>query len=248
FTELARDYARLALSYRDFIENHKNHKLSLLLGIEGLHPFKGRLEKIEEYHKRGVRVFTLTWNNPNEFADSAENAFKNGKDFGLTPLGKECVKLINDMGGIIDLAHSSRRTFFDTIEISKKPPIVSHAGLSSARELYRNIDDKELLALKDKRGIAAVFFIPEYLNPSGEPKITLDDIVKCYKHIVDVAGIDCAAVGTDFDGTNNLPEGIRGAQDIWKLTKSLLESGFDELSVKKILGLNFLRIFKEACP
>jgi len=248
FLDLAEEKVGLVLNYNDFVENFRSGKLSVLLGIEGLHPFGTNLKKIEEYHRRGVRVFTLTWNNRNKFADSCQDSWECGTDYGLTQLGREAVKLINELGGIIDLAHASKRTFMETLELSSTPPIVSHTGLAFMRDCYRNIDDEQLEALGKKHGVATVFFIPEYLNPSGDSDISLEKVVQGYNHIKELAGIDCAAIGTDFDGTNNLPCGIAGPQDIWKLSAALLNSGFSEADLKKILGQNFLRILKEACP
>lgn len=247
FLDLAGDKVGLVTSYDDFIKNHCEGKFSVILGIEGLHPFRGKVEKIEEYYNKGVRVFTLTWNNPNEFADSCENAFKSGRDYGLSELGRVAIRTINELGGIIDLAHCSRKTFFETLELSETPPIVSHTGLAWRRNFYRNIADDQLVAIGEKKGVIGVFFIPEYLNPNGNPEIEIDDIVKCYLHIAELAGIDSAGIGTDFDGTNNLPKGITGPQDMGKLTEAFLQYGFDESSTKKILGLNFLRILKLAC-
>lgn len=244
FLRIADGKVGLVTCYEDIIKNQAEGKFSVILGIEGLHPLGGSLTKIEEYFMKGVRVFTLTWNNPNEFADSCENSCNSKTDYGLTELGKQAVKLINELGGIIDLAHISKKAFFDVVELSETPPIVSHTGLTFARDFYRNINDDQIRVLGEKGGIIGIFFIPEYLNPNGKPKIYIKDIVKCYEHIANLAGIDAAAIGTDFDGTNNLPYGISGPEHLWKLTKGLLRHNFDELSVKKILGLNFLRILK----
>jgi len=65
-------------------------------------------------------------------------------------------------------------------------------------------------------------------------------------HMVKVAGIDHVGLGSDFDGVDTLPEGITGVDGLPKITAALVERGYSDADIKKILGGNFLRVFEAA--
>ena len=221
-------------------------QINALLEIEGLHTLRPSLSEIERCFKLGIRVFTLTWNNSNHFATSALDAHSSKTDNGLSQIGKEAVRMINDLGAIIDLAHSSKKTFFDVLEISSTPPIVSHTGFSFGRDVFRNIDEEQVKALYSVKGIAGLYFIPEFLNREGNTQITLREISELVARFVEIAGIESCGLGSDFDGTNYLPEGISDCSDIWKLTDALLQFGFSEDDIKKMMGGNFIQLLNNA--
>jgi membrane dipeptidase len=64
-------------------------------------------------------------------------------------------------------------------------------------------------------------------------------------HVVRLAGIDHVGIGSDFDGISAMPEGMSGCQDLPMVTYHLLQRGYSEPDIEKILGRNFLRYFRE---
>lgn len=76
------------------------------------------------------------------------------------------------------------------------------------------------------------------------PPVPIDTLVDHIEHIANVAGIDHVGLGSDFDGIKVLPSGIRHAGDLPRITELLLQRGFDDDAVRKILGENFLRVFR----
>ena len=73
----------------------------------------------------------------------------------------------------------------------------------------------------------------------------IDAVVEHIDYVAKVAGIDHVGLGSDFDGFSLLPEGIASAADLPKITAALMERGYTPEQMKKILGGNLLRVFKE---
>jgi membrane dipeptidase len=78
------------------------------------------------------------------------------------------------------------------------------------------------------------------------PKVPLSVLVDHIDHMVKVAGIDHVGLGSDFDGVDELPEGISGIDALPKITLMLVERGYKDEDILKVLGENFLRAFAEA--
>lgn len=77
------------------------------------------------------------------------------------------------------------------------------------------------------------------------PLVPLIALVDHFDHVAQVAGIDHVGIGTDFDGFPILPEGIQSAADLPKITAALVERGYTETQLRKLLGGNLLRVFAD---
>lgn len=182
----------------------------------------------------------LTWNNRNEIADGVDCTLTNG---GLTPFGVEVIREMNDLGMIIDLSHISERGFWDSINLSKSPIIVSHSNAKKICNHKRNLSDEQIEAVGRNRGVIGINFNPEFLNNQGTA--TIKDIIKHIEYISSLAGASTVGFGSDFDGIANTPVDIKGVEDITKIIDELLRLNYAEEDVKKIAGKNFLRIVEE---
>src|SRR6185312_14631892 len=151
--------------------------------------------------------------------------------------GFDLVRRCEAAGVIVDLSHINRRGFFDACAVAKKPPIVSHTGVLGAFEHWRNIDDAQLRAVADRGGAIGVIFYPRYLGGSG-----IDAVVKHLKHIVDVAGEDAPALGSDWDGFIIPTPGLTDPRGLPLLTDALLAAGFSDAAIGKILRGNVMRV------
>jgi len=212
-----------------------------ILGIEGGHALEGSLENIQAFHQRGVRLITLTWNNANEFADSCIE--DTGR--GLTELGIRAVRMMNGLGIIADLSHCAPGTFDDVLETSTVPVVCSHSACRALCDHPRNLTDDQLKRLAQARGVIGIVFLPAFLRPEPQPT-SLSDVLNHIEHAVRVAGIDSVAIGSDFDGFGPVPP--TGLEDVTKMPsipEGLLTRGFSEPDVRKILGENFLRLWRE---
>src|SRR6185369_4257928 len=106
----------------------RSRRIAAAMGIEGGHAINGRLELLEEFFLAGVRYMTLSWANSNEICGSSGDE---GSSRGLTDFGREVIRLMNRLGIMVDLSHVSDRSFFDALEVTTKPVIVSHSNFRS---------------------------------------------------------------------------------------------------------------------
>lgn len=160
----------------------KEHKLASMLGVEGGHMIEDDLSKLDSFYKRGVRYMTLTWNNNNSWATSAEYESGNqNKDTtvdhtqkkGLSEFGIKVVKRMNVLGMMIDLSHVGEQTFWDAINNSTKPVLVSHSNAYALCPVYRNLSDNQIKAIAKNDGVIQLNFYPAFLDSSIGRKLII---------------------------------------------------------------------------
>src|SRR5690606_11834845 len=140
----------LATSAEEIYQAAENQKIAALIGVEGGHMIESNIAYLDSLYQRGARYLTLTWNNSIEWATSAsdENNPKAGlKHKGLTDFGRTVVRRMNELGMMVDLAHVGRQTFFDAIETSSKPVIVSHSNAYAIAPVSSNLRDDQIKAV-----------------------------------------------------------------------------------------------------
>jgi len=276
--------------YQDIIYNEQRNVLSCMIGVEGGHAIENDLNNINELHSRGMRYLGVTWNNSNDWATSAKDETLRPdslKFLGLSKFGESVIYRCNELGVIVDVSHAGEKTFWDIINITKKPIIASHSSVYKICPHFRNLKDEQILAIKENRGVIFVNFYPGYIdstfsekafkikklfkkqldslaniyNPDSDiywykenkilnkslqkisPKI--DDVIDHIDYIVNLIGVDHVGIGADWDGVEILPNGIEDISKVPILTKELFKRGYNNYEVKKILGENFKRVFKE---
>ncbi len=84
----------------------------------------------------------------------------------------------------------------------------------------------------------------EYVEQGKLPRVEFGKIIEHIDHAVKAAGVDHVGLGSDFDGAN-MPYGMEDATKLPKITEALLQKGYSEGDVKKILGENTLRVMTE---
>jgi membrane dipeptidase len=159
----------------------KEHKLASMIGVEGGHMIEDDLSKLDSLYNRGTRYMTLTWNNNNSWATSAEyesgNQKKEGKvdtisqKKGLSDFGKQVVKRMNELGMMVDLSHVGEQTFWDAINTSTKPVLVSHSNAYALCPVYRNLKDDQIKAIAKNGGVIQLNFYPAFLDSSIGKKL-----------------------------------------------------------------------------
>ena len=207
-----------------------------LLGIEGAHALEGSLERLEGFARRGVRYLGLLHFSDNEVGYPAYGRCQRDHD-GLTPFGYDLVRKCESLGVIVDLAHINRRGFLDACTVATRPVMVTHTGVLGVYEHWRNIDDAQLRAVADTGGCIGVIFCPRFLGGDG-----LDPVVAHLKHILDVAGEDAPALGSDWDGFIVPTKDLQDPRGLPLLTDAMLKAGFSERAIGKILRGNVLRV------
>ena len=252
-----RGKALLVTRVDDIYRAKREGKVGIILGFQNIAPLEGRLDMVDVYHRLGVRIIQLTYHFRNEAGDGCLEP----SDSGLSLFGRKLVRKLNDVGIVIDLAHVGRATSLDAVRESRHPVIASHSNVRALVDTYQNKSDEEIVEIARKGGVIGVTAFPRLLG--DRPGLSVKDMVKHIDYIVDLVGVDHVGIGTDLaegwaespvlrrkliaiDGKVYVwPEGIRSASQFPNITAELLSLGYSEREVKKILGENFLRVFKE---
>jgi membrane dipeptidase len=210
-----------------------------LLGIEGAHGLEGQLERVDHFARRGVRYLGFLHFTAN---DAGFPAYGRGRrdEEGLTPFGRALVRRCEAASVLVDLAHMNRRGFLESCAMANGPVIVSHTGVAGAHPHWRNIDDDQLRAVAQTGGIVGIIFCPRYLGGDG-----IDDVVRHIRQVIDVAGEDTPALGSDWDGMIVPTRDLRDASRLPMLTDALLRAGMGDATVAKILRHNALRVLRD---
>lgn len=227
----------LARTAGDIRAAHASGRLALFLGVEGSYAIDddvaGGVAKLAE---AGVRFVGPLWERDSGAGTSCRTPAD--RDQGLTEQGRTLVRACNEAGLLLDVAHASKKTFWDMLEVSSTPPFSSHSGAAGVHPHPRNLDDDQIRALAGRGGIVGVIFVAAYL---GGAFCTLDRVADHVEHVARVGGDDCVALGSDFDGFMPLPRGLRDAADLPRLTELLWRRGWREPRLTKLLGGNALR-------
>lgn len=157
----------------------KKKKLAALFGVEGGHMIEGDLNKLEALYQRGVRYMTLTWNNSTEWASSAmdesslanlnkdnNNSLTQSRATGLNDFGKQVIKKMNDLGMMVDLSHVGEKTFWDAIQTTTKPVLVSHSNAYTLCPVFRNLKDDQIDAVGNNGGVIQLNFYSAFIDSS----------------------------------------------------------------------------------
>lgn len=219
-------------------------KIGGLLSFEGLEPLGSEPRLLDLFYKLGLRMAGLTHNRRNAFADGMQFDARTG---GLSAAGREIVQRMNELGIVIDLAHLNQAGFWDVLELSRQPVLLTH---SSARQYFPDGPDprrryppgdithsrERLEALARNGGVfGAIFF-----RQAG-----LDDIVADIDFLVERAGPDHVALGSDFYGPQDAPADLPDIARLPALTEALARRGYADDVILKILGGNYLRVFEQ---
>jgi len=230
----------MAVAPEDLYRLKKQGKLAIMRGIENGYAIGKDIKNVELFRRRGVVYMTLCHNGDNDICDSAMKT--NHEHNGLSSFGVEVIAEMNRVGMMVDLSHASEKTFYDALEVSKTPIVCSHASTRALCDHPRNLTDDQLHALAKIDGVMQVTLYPGFLCLNN--KACIEDVVIHLKHAVDVAGIDCVGVGTDFDGDGGVP-GMADASEVINFTRRLLREKFSEKDIEKIWGGNFLRVMRQ---
>ena len=215
------------------------------IGIQGGNALDDDLDALELLADRSVLRVTLIHLTSSRLG--ASSAPGSSRSAGLTDFGRAYVERLNQMRVAVDLAHISRKGFFDAIEVHDKtqPLMVTHTGLAGVYEHWRNITDEQLRAVADSGGSVGVMLHAAYL---GRRAVTVRTVVDHLAHIVDTVGEDHASIGTDYDGAIIPPKDLPGLWALPRLAQEMLDRGWSDGRVRKILGGNALRVIEALRP
>ncbi|XP_045770572.1 uncharacterized protein LOC123871033 [Maniola jurtina] len=229
----------------DILSAHANHRLCSLVGVEGGHAIGGSLGILRTLYQVGVRYLTLTSTCDTPWAECAStdrpDSLQRG---GLTPFGKVVIKEMNRLGMLVDLSHVSERTMRDALSVSRAPVLFSHSSARAICNVTRNVPDSILRQLAANKGLIMVNFYTSFLT--CRDTATVQDAIEHINHIRDVAGVDSVGLGAGYDGINYTPQGLEDVSSYPLLFAELMEDGWSIDDLKKLAGLNLLRVLNAA--
>ncbi len=216
-----------------------------LLSIEEGGALEGKIERLDEFFSKGVRLITLTWNFKNEIGspNNTRENIANNID-GLTNFGRELIKRMNDLGIVIDISHLGDASTLEVLALSTKPVVASHSGVRSICSSVRNLTDEMIKLLIQKRGFIGINFCKYFLNREKE-EATIEDVIDHIDYIVKLGGIDVVGFGSDFDGISNHNIEMKNPSFFTKIIEALKSRGYTEEQIAKISYLNAFRVLNE---
>ncbi|HWR24462.1 MAG TPA: dipeptidase [Feifaniaceae bacterium] len=209
-----------------------NGKIATVLTIEGGEAIEGSLAVLRMLKKLGVCAMTLTWNFNNELSGAA--TARGNK--GLTDLGREVVEEMGRIHMAVDVSHLSDAGIDDVLSLSKEPVFASHSNARSAYYSPRSLQDAHIRAIARQGGVIGVNFFHKQL--SGRNSANIEDIVRQIMHIVKIGGVNCCAIGSDFDGMPFYPQDLKTSRDLPKLLAALGRAGFTGAEIAQIAYYN----------
>lgn len=203
-----------------------------MLSIEGLQDIEGRIGNLDRLHAAGFRMAGLAHFFDNEVAGSMHGVKKGG----LTPLGVQVVRRMEQLGMIVDVAHSSHRAVAEVLAMARRPVVSSHGGVQATCKVNRNLTDDEVRGIARTGGLIGIGYW-EAAVCSTAP----GEIARAIAHVRDLVGIDHVALGSDFDGA--VTTGFDTSQLV-AITQALVDRGFTPDEIRKVMGGNALRLLR----
>lgn len=203
-----------------------------MLSIEGLQDLEGKLANLDVLYRAGFRMAGLAHFFDNEVAGSMHGEAK----AGLTPLGRQVVRRMEALGMVVDVAHSSHATIAEVLAMAQRPVVASHGGVQATCKVNRNLNDDEIRGIARTGGVIGIGYWDAAIC-STQPAAAAAAIA----HVRDVAGIDHVGLGSDFDGA--VTTGFDASQ-LAAVTQALIDHGFSDGDIAKVMGGNVLRVLK----
>jgi membrane dipeptidase len=242
------DDLTLARTYSDYRAARARGSHAVFLGVQGGNALIEPPDSIERLPPLALlRVTLMHLTNSRIGATSSPLRWLTTP--GLTPFGRDFVARLNAANILVDLAHIDRQGFWDALDVQAPhvPAIVTHTGVAGARSHWRNLDDAQLRAIAETGGVVGILFHSSFIA-SNWFTARAEHVVEHLAHVVRVAGEDTPALGSDFDGNIIPPRDLLSVLDLPRLVELMLQRGFSEASIRKILGQNFLRVLAQTRP
>jgi membrane dipeptidase len=223
--------------------------LGAILHLEGAEAVDPDLALLPVYHALGVRSVGLVWSRRNAFAEGVPFRFPASPDQGdgLRAAGRGLVEACNDLGIIVDLAHLNARGFWDVVELSRAPLVVSHSAVHALCPSSRNLLDDQLRAIADANGIVGLNLGTGDLRADGDlddVDVPVSRVVEHIEYIGELVGIDHIGLGSDLDGAK-MPKAIGDVSGLQTIVEALRARGLSERDVHKVANRNWTRVLRD---
>lgn len=242
-------------------------KTGIYLGWQNTYPIEDRIEYLGVFKALGVGVMQLTYNTQNLVGSGCWETV----DSGLSNFGRHAVDEMNALGILVDLSHVGPKTSQDAIEHSLRPVAYTHCAPAAFKDHPRNKSDEQLKMIADRGGFVGFATYPPFMAKGDDT--TVEDCVETLEYLVNLVGEDTVGIGTDFTqeqdaaffdwlsmdkgtgrrlvpkrpgGVTLMPKGLRTIGEFPNLTRAMVDRGWSETRIRKVMGENWLRVLHEA--
>jgi membrane dipeptidase len=260
--ELGPEKIQVGRTAEDIKKAKESNYITIILGLQNTKPIGDNIKLLTILSKLGIRIIQLTYQNRNLVGDGCNE--KN--DCGLTRFGEKVVSEMNHLGMLIDLSHVGPKTTIEAIELSEDPCAFTHTCSRAHFGHMRNKTDEQLKALSEKGGVIGIAAYSPFYHHTKRP--TIEDYLNQVDYITDLVGIDHVGIGLDivykrdplfhenvvktypevvmsYKWDTIYPEGLEDITKLPRITEGLVNRGYSNRDIKRILGMNFIRLFEK---
>jgi membrane dipeptidase len=248
-------------SHAEILRARRAGRIAVLITMEGVEPLGEDINLLRIFYELGLRSLGLTHARRNAAGYGGIFAPSGSSPVGLTSFGREIVRQCEALGILLDLAHLNPAGFEEVMAMTTRPLIVSHSNARRYYDIERNISDEQIRMVGERGGVIGVNAL--LVTPRPE-EMHLDRYVDHIDHIVDLIGIEGVGIGFDFfeQVFQSMPAAVK--EEFWErfpeiayipdlkdhshtgnLTHKLIERGYKDQEIEKILHGNFTRVFQE---
>jgi membrane dipeptidase len=234
-------------SVADILRLKQKDRRGVILAFEGCDALGSDVRMLDLYYKLGLRMASLTHCRRNWYADGPQPGVSTG---GLTTAGRRLIERMNDLGIVIDLVHINKIGFWEILELTSMPVVLSHStgtmfslpadlpydALGSRPGLDARRDRERLEAIARNGGVLGIIFFE---------KTDVDDVVADIETALEIMGPEHVGLGSDYFGLDRAPLGLEDIGKLPNLTRRLVERGHTDEVILQILGGNYLRVFEQ---
>jgi len=221
--------------------------IAAIMHIEGAEAIGPDLDALYLFHDIGLRSLGPVWSRESAFGHGVPFAFPASPDSGpgLTPAGKDLLRLCNRVGILFDLSHLNEAGFNDVAALSDAPLVATHSNAHAISPSSRNLTDRQLGMIRDSDGMVGVNFATGFLNADGRKTSDqgFDAMLRHLDHLITHLGEDRVGFGSDFDGAE-VPVKLKDAAGLPALCDALRAHGYDEPLLSKISHENWLAVLE----
>ncbi|HEX9857332.1 MAG TPA: membrane dipeptidase [Paracoccaceae bacterium] len=237
------DAIRLCTSAAEIEAARAAGAIAALMHIEGCEGIGPDLDELQLYHAAGLRSLGPVWSRSNIFGHGVPFNFPASPDTGpgLTEAGKRLVRECDRLRLVLDLSHLNEAGFWDVARLSQAPLVATHSNAHAVTAATRNLTDRQLDAIAERRGIVGLNFGVQFLRPDGmkNPDTGPEDLIRHLDHLLARLGEGGVALGSDFDGAM-MPDFLGSAQRLPVLVGAMERAGYGEALIRRILWGNWL--------
>ena len=220
---------------QDVEQAHRCGKAAAFLTVEGAELLGCDPARLDQAAIDGVTAINLTWN----YANALSGSSKEQPERGLSTVGRDFVRKMEDLHILVDVSHLSEAGFWDVAEIASRPFIASHSNAKSVWNHTRNLTNEQITAIIENQGVIGLNFYEGFVGGSRD----LDMVRAHLDRILELGGARNVALGGDWDGCDLIAD-LPAIDSLPRLYEYLLLHGYDEAVVQDLFYNNLMRVVR----